>query len=493
MHLVAFDLVIVGGAGDLCFRKLMPALYQAFRHGALGDDFRLLSLSRSAMDSSGYRDWLAEKFDSLDWEEGFDREAWLRFAEHIEYQAFEALDDHAYPPVGDWVSRRATPADAVVFYLATSPDLFTSICQRMAAHGLNAPPGRVVLEKPLGHDLASAIAINQAVKNAFAESQIYRIDHYLGKQSVQNLLALRFGNSLFEPLWRRESVASVQITLAEDLGVEHRGGYYNRAGALRDMLQNHLLQLLCFVAMEPPLADDADAIRDEKLKVLRSLRPLSVSDVVHQVVRAQYRGGNHCCEDLRGYLDEADIPADSQTETYVALKAEIDNWRWAGVPFFLRTGKRLPRRLAEIVIQFKATPHTIYPIGSHYPNNRLVIRLQPEDEIQLHLFAKSSNRFKAEHGRLVPVALDLDFKEQFGSHSVEAYERLLRRIIAGRLDLFVRSDEQEAAWRYVMPILEAWQNDLAPLHSYAAGSWGPPAASALLARHDASWSEEIGG
>jgi glucose-6-phosphate 1-dehydrogenase len=488
---MSFDLVIFGGTGDLCFRKLMPALFQAFRHGALDRQGRILGCSRTAMATADYHTWLAEKFRTLSWDEPYSEEELTSFMACVEYQTFSAHTATDYLSIRDWLGKRSAGSTPQIFYLAIAPDLFTTICDGLASLGLNSPSARVVLEKPLGRDLASAVAINQSVRQHYAEHQIFRIDHYLGKQSVQNLLALRFGNIFFEPLWRREFIASVQITLAEELGVENRGSYYDNAGALRDMVQNHLLQLLCFVAMEPPANDSADAIRDEKLKVLRCLRPLSEQAISQQVIRGQYRSGLVNGSKVAGYQEEPGVRPESHCETYIALRAEIENWRWAGVPFFLRTGKRLPTRMAEIVIQFRQAPHSIFPLFSSYPHNRLVIRLQPEDHIQLHLFAKSSNRYRAEHGRLEPVALDLDFKEEFGTHTVEAYERLLRQIIAGRLDLFVRSDEQEAAWQWVMPIINAWKQDLTPIYPYAAGSWGPSAASALMAKSGGIWSEEL--
>ena len=337
-------------------------------------------------------------------------------------------------------------------YLATSPDLFTTVCEQLGAAGLNTPDVRVVLEKPLGHDLESAQEINRVVRSVFKEEQAFRIDHYLGKPSVQNLMALRFGNALFEPLWRRESIANIQITLAESIGVGTRGDFYSRTGALRDMIQNHALQLLTMVAMEPPSRNDADAIRDEKLKVLRSLKPFTPDSVARDVMRGQYRAGNVDGSKVVGYLEEDKVPAGSRTETFVALRTEVLNWRWAGVPFYLRTGKRLGDRDAQIVVNFRPTPHT----SSRACNqpNKLVINLQPEDGLELHLLAaKGAGQAEA----LSPVSLDLDFDKAFAEDRVGAYERLLLDVIAGRLNLFVRSDEQEEAWRWVEPIIDNWK------------------------------------
>jgi glucose-6-phosphate 1-dehydrogenase len=484
---MSFALVFFGGTGDLTWRKLMPALFQAHRHGAVPDDWRVLAVAREGTDTQRYRAWLAGKFSTLHWDEPFTQAEFDAFAARLEYTPLDLSKPESFVQLKSWVS--AKPADDVIFYLATTPYLFGGICQGLANVGLNAPHMRVVLEKPLGHDLASCRQINELVARCFTEKQTFRIDHYLGKQSVQNLMALRFGNAVFEPLWRRDVIANVQITIAEDLGVESRGGYYDKSGALRDMVQNHLLQLLCIVAMEPPASEDADSIRDEKLKVLRCLKPFSAADIERDVIRGQYRSGKANGQAVPGYLQEEGVPANSITETFVAIRTEIENWRWAGVPFFLRTGKRLAERGAEIVINFRQVPHPIFemPNGS---TNRLVIRLQPEDEIELQLLAKASNRAKAEQGRLVPVKLDLDFRETFGKQTIEGYERLLRKVIAGRLDLFVRADEQYAAWQWVEPILHAWTNDTQGPRPYTAGSWGPPAASAMAARDNTAWPEE---
>jgi len=319
----------------------------------------------------------------------------------------------------------------------------------------------------------------------FREEQAFRIDHYLGKPSVQNLMALRFGNALFEPLWRRECIANVQITIAESIGVGTRGDFYSRTGALRDMIQNHALQLLTMVAMEPPSRNDADAIRDEKLKVLRSLRPFTAESVAKDVVRGQYRAGNAEGQPAKGYLEEDKVPAGNRTETFVAMRTEVQNWRWAGVPFYLRTGKRLADRDAQIVVTFRPTPHNIF--AGVNPPNKLVIKLQPEDGLELHLLAAKGS---AQGEALAPVSLDLDFDKAFAENRVGAYERLLLDVVAGRLNLFVRSDEQEQAWGWVEPVLQAWRADDAGPRPYMAGTWGPAAASALVARDGFAWSEE---
>jgi glucose-6-phosphate 1-dehydrogenase len=387
---------------------------------------------------------------------------------------------------------RARNADTVVMYLATAPNLFTGIVEQIAAVGLNGPHVRVVLEKPLGHDLASNRTINQAVRQVLTERQVFRIDHYLGKPSVQNLFAMRFGNALFEPLWRREHIANIQITMAEDLGVEKRGAFYDHTGALRDMVQNHALQLVCAIAMEPPINAHADAIRDEKLKVLRSLKPWTDETLGLHVVRGQYAAGTAYGQRVQGYRDETGVDPDSNTETFVALRTEIANWRWAGVPFYLRTGKRLASRDARIEINFRPTPHAIFSAPPGLAN-KLVINLQPKDGLELHLLAQGQDnrrQSRAVAPALSPVQLDLDFDKRFGSERVGAYERLLLDVIDGRLNLFVRSDEQEQAWHWVEPILEHWQAQTQGPRPYAAGTWGPSASSAMIARDGYCWSEE---
>ena len=483
---MAFDIVFFGGTGDLTWRKLMPALFQAFRHGKLPPGGRILSVARDELSDDHYRAWLKERFSEVVDAKRPTDEEFERFAQLVHYRRMDLSQPEHYQRLKEWLEGRR--ADTVVLYLATSPHLFMTICEQLGAAGLNQPHVRIVLEKPLGHDLESAQQINRVVRSVFSETQAFRIDHYLGKPSVQNLMALRFGNALFEPLWRRESIANIQITLAEDMGVGTRGDFYDRTGALRDMIQNHALQLLTMVAMEPPSRNEADAIRDEKLKVLRSLKPFTDDTVARDVVRGQYRRGVVNGQAAPGYLEEPKVPAGSKTETFVALRTEVASWRWAGVPFYLRTGKRLAARDAQIVVNFRPTPHNIFP-GTNQPN-KLVIKLQPDDGLELHLMAAKG---AGQRETLAPVFLDLDFEKAFAENRVGAYERLLMDAIAGRLNLFVRSDEQEQAWRWVEPILDAWarENDAGGgPRPYAAGSWGPAAASALVARDGFVWAEE---
>lgn len=480
---MSFDLVLFGGTGDLTWRKLMPALFQAYRHGKLPPRGRILAVARDELDDEQYRHWLGARLQEVDINKRPNDEEFAGFAALLHFRRMDLSQPSHYARLKEWLEEGQ--ADTVVLYLATSPHLFPLICEQLGHSGLNSPRIRIVLEKPLGHDLASAQEINRVVASAFTEQQAFRIDHYLGKPSVQNLMALRFGNVLFEPLWRRESIANIQITLAENLGVGTRGAFYDRTGALRDMVQNHALQLLTMVAMEPPPCNDADAIRDEKLKVLKSLRPFTPESVARDVVRGQYRAGNSGGRPVPGYLEEEKVPTDSRCETFVALRTEVRNWRWAGVPFYIRTGKRLAEHDSQIVVNFRPTPHNIFP-GLSQPN-RLIIKLQPEDGLELHLqAAKGSGQTEA----LSPVSLDLDFDKVFPAERVGAYERLLLDAIAGKLNLFVRSDEQEQAWRWVEPILEAWEADPVGPRAYAAGTWGPAAASALVARYGAAWAEE---
>ena len=484
---MSFDLVLFGGTGDLTWRKLMPALFQAWRHGKLPEGGRILAVARDERSDAEYRSYIREKFAGVEEAKQPSDDEFTRFGELLHYRRMDLAQAEHYAGLKQWLDARG--ADTVVVFLATSPHLFVPVCQQLGAAGINGDNVRLVLEKPLGHDLFSAQAINRAVRASFAEEQALRIDHYLGKPAVQNLMALRFGNALFEPLWRRESIANIQITIAESIGVGTRGDFYNTTGALRDMVQNHALQLLTMIAMEPPSTSDADAIRDEKLKVLRSLRPFTPDSVARDVVRGQYRAGTVDGKAVPAYLEEQKVPAGSMCETFVALRTEVQNWRWAGVPFYLRTGKRLAARDAHIVVNFREVPHPIFP-GTRRAN-KLVIKLQPEDGLELHLLAATGGRASLNgQETLTPVSLDLDFDKAFLSERVGGYERLLLDAIAGRLNLFVRSDEQEQAWRWVEPILHAWAADSTGPRPYAPGSWGPAAASALVARDGCAWAEE---
>ena len=482
-----FDMIVVGASGDLARRKLLPSLYLLQRDGLLHPEGRVFGVARHDWDRDAY---LAQVEASLREHlgEACSDEGWDRFHGHLHYLRMSATDAADY---GELRSVLAGGEErARVFYLATPPDLYGPISRAVADAGLKTETTRIVLEKPIGHDLASAEEINRSVGEVFREDQIYRIDHYLGKETVQNLMALRFGNALFEPMWRSERVDHVQITVAETLGVEGRGGYYDHAGALRDMVQNHLLQLLCLVAMEPPARLDQDAIRGEKIKVLRSLRPITAGEVAAKTVRGQYRAGAIDGRSVPGYLEEPDTDPESATETFVALKAEIDNWRWAGVPFYLRTGKRMGHQVSEIVIQFKHVPHLLFEdqAGS-LQDNRLVIRLQPDESVKLGLMIKQPGARMI----LKPVSLDLHFKDTFRDRTPLAYERLLVDVIRGTATLFMHREEVEEAWRWIEPILDGWEARADRPRPYPAGTWGPAESVALMVRDERHWYEQIVG
>jgi glucose-6-phosphate 1-dehydrogenase len=374
-----------------------------------------------------------------------------------------------------------------VYYLATAPDLFSVIARQLAKHDLLTAESRLVVEKPIGRDLTSAREVNDAIGEVVPERAIYRIDHYLGKETVQNLMALRFANALFEPLWNHAHIDNVQITVAEDIGVEGRAGYYDQAGALRDMVQNHILQLLCLVAMETPSSIAADAVRDEKLKVLKALKPIDESNAASLTVRGQYRAGASSGGAVAGYLEELGEPS-SRTETFVAIKAEIGNWRWAGVPFYLRTGKRLPSRVSEIVVTFSPIPHSVFDSSAGaIEQNRLVIRLQPDEGVKLWLMIKDPGPGGM---RLRHVPLDMSFARAFHVRNADAYERLLMDVVRGNQTLFMRRDEVEAAWTWVTPILDAWRAAAEPPRGYTSGTWGPSAAIAMIERDGRTWHDE---
>jgi glucose-6-phosphate 1-dehydrogenase len=479
-----FDMLLFGGTGDLVTRKLLPALYRRFAAGQVSGASRIFGAARSALTRVSYtaqaeaacREFLGKEFDAKQWL-GFSR-----VLDYIKIDGGAEADFAALPLI-------FKDRDAVVrvFFFSTASNLFSAICQNLAKVKVVTPLSRVVLEKPLGHDTASADLINEQVGAVFTEKQIYRIDHYLGKEAVQNLMALRFGNLLFEPLWRRGYIKHVQITVAEELGVERRGNFYDKTGAMRDMMQNHLLQLLCIMAMEPPASSDPDAVRDEKLKVLKALRPLRERDVLTKSVRGQYKAGAVRGVPVPGYLQEADIAPDSSTETFVALKVDIDTWRWAGVPFYLRTGKRLQDKLTELVVTFEEVPHPIFEIPGSHTANELVIRLQPDECITMTILAKNPG----EGMRLKPVNLALDLGETFKTRSLDAYERLLMDTVKGNLTLFMRRDELDAAWAWIDPIRAGWEaHDEGP-KTYIAGTWGPASSSAMLSRDGFAWHGEL--
>ncbi len=480
-----FDYVVFGATGDLTLRKLLPALYYRFRDKQMPEGARIIGAARGEHDDAGFRA-MAEAALRQFITNGDLTEATLTgFLATLFYVRLDGVSGEGWDGL---VARLAPHEERVrVFYMATSPDLFGAICGNIQSHGLVSAQSRVVLEKPIGHDLASARKINDEVGQIFTEAQTYRIDHYLGKETVQNLLALRFANSIFERLWNADVIDHVQVTVAETVGVEGRAGYYDKSGQLRDMVQNHLLQLVCLLAMESPISLHADAVRDEKLKVLRALKPIAPYDIAHATVRGQYAAGAIDGKSVPSYV--RDLDHDSVTETFVAIKAEIRSWRWAGVPFYLRTGKRLAEKTSEVVIQFRSVPFSIFPREmTDFEPNRLIMRLQPDEGIRLEMMVKDPGPGGM---RLRPTRLNISFEEAFNTRYPDAYERLLMDAVRGNQTLFMRRDEVEAAWTWVEPILEGWEAATEPPRLYPAGSWGPTSAIALIERDGRTWHEEF--
>jgi glucose-6-phosphate 1-dehydrogenase len=480
MHVVKvepFDLVIFGGTGDLAQRKLLPALYQRDYAGQLPAHCRIIGAARSAITQEEYRHFAQGTLKEI---ENRDAAVIARFLERLDYQAVDAVSGMGWE---DLAAKLREHEDRVhVYYLAVAPQFFGPICEHLARTGLadHSPGARVVVEKPLGHDLESARALNAKIGSVFNEHQIYRIDHYLGKETVQNLMALRFANALYEPLWNARHIDHVQITVAETVGVEGRGAYYDEAGAMRDMVQNHMLQLLCLTAMEPPARFEHDEVRDEKLKVLRALEPIDRGNVDELTARGQYDGSS-------SYIEDVGNPR-STTESYVALKAEVGNWRWAGVPFYLRTGKKLRARMSEIVVVFKKPPHSIFghDAGGLIANT-LVIRLQPREGITLRQMIKDPGPGGM---RLREAPFDMTFAQSLGIEDLrmpDAYERLVMDVVRGSQTLFMRGDEVEAAWAWVDPIIAAWHEDGRAPQLYDAGSSGPEEALRLIHRDGRTW------
>lgn len=467
-----FELILFGGLGDLATRKLLPALYMLFAAKRLqgGSIYLLTRQNISQPQLLEHVQGLIAKYVSPQYQ---DEQAWQEFAKVLQVATLDATSVTDFQNLAEMLKADTTNR---IFYLATGSDLYADICQGLHQAKLIHATSKVVLEKPIGKDLATATAINQLVAQYFSEQQIYRIDHYLGKETVQNLLVLRFANSIFEHQWSQKYIDNIQITISETLGIENRAGFYESVGAMRDMLQNHLLQLLCITAMEPPASMCPDAVRDEKVKVLKALKPLTRSDVADKIVFGQY---DH-------YREERGVSNNSSTETFVAAKVEIDNWRWAGVPFYLRTGKCLAERLCEIVVSFKEIPHSIFPLQhKNSMANKLIFRLQPDDGIRMQLCEK-----RVGPGMNVrPVNLSLNPSHVSESRVPEAYERLLYDVIQGNQTLFLREDELLSAWQWVDPILEYWQAEELRPKRYASGSWGPAAATLLLAKDGRLWTE----
>jgi glucose-6-phosphate 1-dehydrogenase len=483
-------LVIFGATGDLAHRKLIPALYSLASDRLLPDKFAIVGYGRSRRDEAAFRDGLRKSVES---DRDFNPRAWDGFAENITYVQGQYDDPESFQHLAevlDRIDEEKGTENHRLFYLATPPEVYADVAHCLGESGLNKPAKeggwvRLIVEKPFGRDLATAQDLDRCLHAVFDESQVYRIDHYLGKETVQNMFVLRFVNGIFEPLWNRNYIESVQITAAEALGVEGRGGYYESAGALRDMIQSHLLQLLTLTAMEPPSAFTANKVRDEKVKVLDSLE-FPGPDVTNYVVRGQYDRGMVDGRMVPGYHDENGVAPNSETETYVAMKLDVDNWRWAGVPFYLRTGKRMPKRVSEIAIQFRRAPHMLLGAGGAQRPRRnvLILRIQPDDGLALRLDVKVPGPGM----RVRPVDMSFLYKESFTGESPEAYQRLLLDAMRADPTLFARTDEVEAAWRLIKPLQDAWQSgDVAPPERYAAGSWGPEGADALLARDGNRW------
>ena len=479
-----FDYVVFGGTGDLAERKLLPALYHRQLAGQLTDPTRIIGASRAEMDHDAYRSFAREALrQHLKAEELLDDEV-ENFLARLFYVSVDAKSDKGWPDLKALLDEGADRVRA--FYLAVGPTLFGDISERIRSTGLITDQTRIVVEKPIGRDLESARVLNTTIGEVFQEEQIYRIDHYLGKETVQNLMALRFANALYEPLWNSAHIDHVQITVAESVGLEGRAGYYDKAGALRDMVQNHIAQLLCLVAMEPPSSMDAEAVRDEKLKGLRSLKPINETNADTLTVRGQYKAGASAGGPVKGYLDELEGGV-SDTETFVAIKAEINNWRWAGVPFYLRTGKRLSERMSEIVVALKPIPHSIFDSSAgRVTANKLVMRLQPDEGVKQWIMIKDPGPGGM---RLRHVSLDMSFADRFEVRNPDAYERLLLDVIRCNQTLFMRRDEVEAAWKWVDPILKAWAETGQTVQPYTAGTWGPSQAIALIERDGRTWHE----
>ena len=469
-----FDLVIFGGTGDLARRKILPALFRRFCSGQMPPQARIIGAARSEHDADEYRDFTAEAIREFSGGRACEDGTLEQFLDRLDYVSIDAKGDDGW----EELAAKLTEDRVRAFYFSVGPGLFGDLAERIRTHGMATPESRIVVEKPFGNDLATAKALNATLAAHFHESQIYRIDHYLGKETVQNLMAVRFGNMLFEPLWNSQYVDHIQITVAETVGVGGRGEYYDTAGAMRDMVQNHLMQLLCLIAMEPPSHFDPDAVRDEKLKVIRALGEVDPKDIV----RGQYLAD----DEKPGYLEHVENPR-SLTESFIALKLDVVNWRWSGTPFYLRTGKRLKSRTSEIAVVFKETPHNIFDDDNDRHRNILTIRLQPNEGIDLDVTIKEPGPGGM---RLVDVPLDMTFSEALGPEGEDipdAYERLIMDVVRGNQTLFMRGDEVEAAWAWTDPLIAAWEKGATKPIPYDSGSSGPEEALALMHRDGRKW------
>lgn len=486
-------LVIFGAGGDLTRRKLMPALFRLKRHGLLSDDFAVVGVAREEFGDTAFREAMGKALAEFA-KDDFDAAVWETFSRKVYYVSGDFTNPGLYASLKAAIEKAEQSVSAGcgrLFYLAIPPSAYPGVIDQLSSSGIaprvmdakDRPWVRVIIEKPFGHSLESARSLNKVVRKALAEHQTYRIDHYLGKETVQNLLVFRFANSIFEPVWNRHHVHHVQITAAETVGAEARGKYYEEAGVVRDMFQNHLLQLLTLTAMEPPVAFSADAVRDEKVKVLNAIRPITPIEMHDYAVRGQYGSGTMGQKQVPGYRDEANVAPDSPTATYAAIRFMVDNWRWAGVPFYLRSGKRMARRASEIAVQFQRPPHALIKDQAMEPNV-LAIRVQPDEGIAIRFEVK----VPGVEVKMVSVDMDFTYKEAFGEGGHEAYETLLLDAMIGEATLFTRSDEVEAAWTVVDPIINYWAGKK-PEHfpNYAAGSWGPAIADDFIARMGCAW------